>query len=103
MQELEQALLAERIAAQRDRATITKLQRQINKVCIYFIVNNYGFYLFLKRDKKVRQVHAPSVEKIRYKKTANLQLFEQNTIRSNKKNSNDIWTHILGAKHCRVS
>jgi len=32
VQELEQALLAERIAAQRDRATITKLQRQINKV-----------------------------------------------------------------------
>ncbi|XP_011267956.1 uncharacterized protein LOC105258422 isoform X1 [Camponotus floridanus] len=31
VQELEQALLAERIAAQRDRATITKLQRQINK------------------------------------------------------------------------
>ena len=46
VQELEQALLAERIAAQRDRATITKLQRQINKVCIYFIVNNY---LFKKR------------------------------------------------------
>lgn len=32
VQELEQTLLAERIAAQRDRATITKLQRQINKV-----------------------------------------------------------------------
>lgn len=32
VQELEQALQAERIAAQRDRATITKLQRQINKV-----------------------------------------------------------------------
>lgn len=32
MQELEQALQAERIAAQRDRAMITKLQRQINKV-----------------------------------------------------------------------
>jgi len=32
VQELEQALLAERLAAQRDRATITKLQRQINKV-----------------------------------------------------------------------
>ncbi|XP_076754519.1 uncharacterized protein LOC143425524 isoform X6 [Xylocopa sonorina] len=31
VQELEQALQAERIAAQRDRATITKLQRQINK------------------------------------------------------------------------
>ncbi|XP_026826416.1 uncharacterized protein LOC105276380 isoform X2 [Ooceraea biroi] len=31
VQELEQALLAERLAAQRDRATITKLQRQINK------------------------------------------------------------------------
>jgi len=35
VQELEQALLAERIAAQRDRATITKLQRQINKVYFY--------------------------------------------------------------------
>lgn len=32
VQELEQALQAERIAAQRDRATIMKLQRQINKV-----------------------------------------------------------------------
>ncbi|XP_076234194.1 uncharacterized protein LOC143179065 isoform X2 [Calliopsis andreniformis] len=31
VQELEQALQAERLAAQRDRATITKLQRQINK------------------------------------------------------------------------
>ncbi|XP_029041684.1 uncharacterized protein LOC117605661 isoform X1 [Osmia lignaria lignaria] len=31
VQELEQALQAERFAAQRDRATITKLQRQINK------------------------------------------------------------------------
>ncbi|XP_076618573.1 uncharacterized protein LOC143340465 isoform X4 [Colletes latitarsis] len=31
VQELEQALQAERVAAQRDRATITKLQRQINK------------------------------------------------------------------------
>ncbi|XP_066584806.1 uncharacterized protein [Prorops nasuta] len=31
IQELEQALQAERLAAQRDRATITKLQRQINK------------------------------------------------------------------------
>ena len=44
VQELEQALQAERIAAQRDRATITKLQRQINKVCrtnlfpIYYII-----------------------------------------------------------------
>lgn len=39
VQELEQALLAERIAAQRDRATITKLQRQINKV--YFLHDIY--------------------------------------------------------------
>ncbi|CAK9798108.1 Nck-associated protein 5 [Anthophora plagiata] len=31
VQELEQALQAERLASQRDRATITKLQRQINK------------------------------------------------------------------------
>lgn len=40
VQELEQALLAERIAAQRDRATITKLQRQINKVCCLFKINS---------------------------------------------------------------
>lgn len=30
--ELERALQAERLVAQRDRATMTKLQRQINKV-----------------------------------------------------------------------
>lgn len=60
VQELEQALQAERIAAQRDRATITKLQRQINKVSgiikrdLYF--NWSGYYCrtsshSIKRDQ----------------------------------------------------
>lgn len=34
VQELEKILLNERAAAQHDRATITKLQRQVNKVSL---------------------------------------------------------------------
>ena len=54
VQELDQALQAERIAAQRDRATITKLQRQINKVrrtnlfpIYYVICYNYNRTLYI--------------------------------------------------------
>jgi len=54
VQELEQALLAERIAAQRDRATITKLQRQINKV--YFYVKYSKDNKFSKVKKEIGNV-----------------------------------------------
>lgn len=54
VQELEQALLAERIAAQRDRATITKLQRQINKVCCSFQDDKLVSVKAESRDKNER-------------------------------------------------
>jgi len=53
VQELEQALLAERIAAQRDRATITKLQRQINKV--YLLHDIYKTKTRLSKAKGQRR------------------------------------------------
>lgn len=55
VQELEQALLAERIAAQRDRATITKLQRQINKVgCRAKIFSNRSIYICESEKMRIK-------------------------------------------------
>jgi len=51
VQELEQALLAERIAAQRDRATITKLQRQINKVYFYIKYSQNNKFVLKTKEK----------------------------------------------------
>ncbi|XP_043596245.1 uncharacterized protein LOC122573649 isoform X3 [Bombus pyrosoma] len=54
VQELEQALQAERLAAQRDRATITKLQRQINKETLIRLLQREATQRDVERERRQR-------------------------------------------------
>lgn len=75
VQELEQALLAERIAAQRDRATITKLQRQINKVSCYTKYFRTDKFVRVKSENEGRKDSVAKIfachidQRLRFRKT----------------------------------